>query len=111
MGNGYEGSGGEGGRQSEPEEGSLREATLTWGKSEGLRGGKEGGKVRKRGGRERGQGERTWREGEEDREGGKEGEGPGWEGGVATVQRPRITHHAKIGCEISGATVTSAAGQ
>ena len=81
MGNGYEGNGGEGGRQSEPEEDSLREATLTWGMSEGLRGGKEGGKVRKRGGRERGQGERTWREGEEDREGGKEGEGPGWEGG------------------------------
>ena len=47
MGNGYEGSGGEGGRQSEPEEGSLREATLTWRQSEGLRGGKQVGKVRK----------------------------------------------------------------
>ena len=112
MGNGYEGSGGEGGRQSEPEEGSLREATLTWRKSEGLRGGKEGGKVRTRGGRERGQGERT---GREDMEGGRGrqggGRGPGVGGGGATVQRPRITHHAKIGCEISGATVTSAAGQ
>ena len=101
MGNGYEGSGGEGGRQSEPEEGSLREATLTWRTSEGLRGGKEGGK--------RGQGERTGRgdmEGGRGRQGGREGgRGPGvGGGGVATVQRPRITHHAKIGCEISGAT-------
>jgi hypothetical protein len=69
MGNGYEGSGGEGGRQSEPEEGSLREATLTWRKSEGLRGGKQVGKR----GRER---ERTGREdmeGGRGRQGGKEG--------------------------------------
>ncbi len=84
MGNGYEGSGGEGGRQSEPEEGSLRKATLTWGMSEGLRGGKEGGK---RGGRERGQGERTWREGEEDREGGKQRERKTGREGVGRLQR------------------------
>lgn len=100
MGNGYEGSGGEGGRQSEPEEGSLREATLTWRKSEGLRGGKE---VWTRGGRERedrerghgGRERKTGREGSRERGGGGRGRGRG-----ATVQRPRITHHAKIGCEI-----------
>ena len=103
MGNGYEGSGGEGGRQSEPEEGSLREATLTWRKSEGLRGKKQVGKR----GSER---ERTGREdmeGGRGRQGGREGgRGPGvGGGGVATVQRPRITHHAKIGSEIASRTV------
>ena len=90
MGNGYEGSGGEGGRQSEPEEGSLREATLTWRKSEGLRGGKE---VWTRGVRER---ERTGREdmeGGRGRQGGREaGRGPGVGGGGWQRCSDRASH-------------------
>ena len=53
---------------------------------------------REREDRERGHGGRERKTG---REGSRE-RARGGRGGVATVQRPRITHHAKIGCEIRG---------